>query len=631
MLPEMDLKPLWEKEGWQDPGLVLLDELTQRFSAAVPKSRLRPTNLPRMCDIRRSPMYLAPRGEFAKEHLHAFVPELNCPLEHVKHRSDGCLEFSKEVTELYEARVILEAVQPGESEKEKASKCSLLYKKNDFTKKDGLKRAQNISNLHKSIQESWMFAGGFSPAPTLDSIIVKGETSLLSRPQIRIQYSESIVTVEDLDWDNKREKLVCRQNISQKMIAGACLWIDNEHPILLDFERLSEQPGQEPALHENGNNDILRNHLNKRRWVWIMRRCKGKTVIDIQRTEEFYDARLAFFEHGIDWMLRSFCQRRQWTQRQTDKLATTRSIRGKLEQLMLMSQIVGKKLKANPTAAATFGPWLDFLVSSTCNENDLIFRAVRELEVARYFILGLRAMEKTNKDGGDNNGLLGVPEFSDLNDTSHLRCMVETMAAGTSKKKEKIFGFLTFLRRTRPGLTEWQQIRRMLQNVEGFCPQYEAECALLLVARRQEKHVLEEEEERERKRTSEEVKKVVQFYTNTWGEGYPPRCQCSMPKCEYRKGYLERRYTKRYEDKEPYFSKINDTGDLEESEPSSSAERISLESKRSQESETRNSIPRRSFRRKLATLLSSFRPSKPGKSLSHAGIHYIPAILRGFA
>jgi hypothetical protein len=188
-------------------------------------------------------------------------------------------------------------------------------------------------------------------------------------------------------------------------------------------------------------------------------------------------------------------------------------------------------------------------------------------------------------------------------------------------------------------------MRIMLQNVKGFCPQNEAECALILVTRRQERRVLEEKVKQERKILSGVGERIFQVYTNTNRVEYPPRCQCSSDSCEYRKGFLEREISRRQEDKGLYFSKVNDTGDLQHSESLSSKEGISqgleeneepaksqepgqhqepkqnldseripepeksLGSERSHGSKTSNTEPKSGFRCKLTRLLSYFQPS----------------------
>jgi len=50
--------------------------------------------VPQIQDIRRSPIWLVPRGQ-QMHALRTFIPELKCSLEQVTHCSDGYLEFSK--------------------------------------------------------------------------------------------------------------------------------------------------------------------------------------------------------------------------------------------------------------------------------------------------------------------------------------------------------------------------------------------------------------------------------------------------------------------------------------------------------------------------------------------------------
>jgi hypothetical protein len=329
--------------------------------------------------------------------------------------------------------VILEVSQPGENGN--PSLLKLLYKRNDFTKKDGLKRELNIENLHSSLQQAWMGAPAF-PYPTLDAIIVNDRKIIKQQPPMAgIQFPESVVMVEDLDWGNC-ERLSWSQNISESMIARASVWIDGDHPILADFGMLSASPGEGPTLDENGDNDILRNHVLKRRWVWITRLHHRRRVIDISRTEEFYDARVAYF-NGADCYLQNFCESRQCTQRQVEKLPC--HLRGKLEHLVMMSQIAEMKITRKETTAqgeegaedtaAKFGPWLDFLVNSTYNGNGQLSSALHELEVARCFVSSVRLATL----GNDGYGPGKIPEIRDV---EHGRHWIEDLINSLSDRRK---------------------------------------------------------------------------------------------------------------------------------------------------------------------------------------------------
>jgi hypothetical protein len=75
-----------------------LQELTRHFSRPTPRSGS--TQAHRIAAVRRSSVWLIRNSELPKNSFRAFVPELNIPLEHVTHRSNGHLEFSKKVTKL---------------------------------------------------------------------------------------------------------------------------------------------------------------------------------------------------------------------------------------------------------------------------------------------------------------------------------------------------------------------------------------------------------------------------------------------------------------------------------------------------------------------------------------------------
>jgi hypothetical protein len=426
--------------------------------------------------------------------------------------------------------VILEVNQPGENGNPSLPK--LFYKRNDFTKKDGLKRELNIESLHSSLQQAWMDAGNASPYPTLDTIIVNRREMIKQQPPMAgIQFPESIIMVEDLDWGNC-ERLSWSQSISESMIARASVWIDDDHPILADFGMLSASLGERPALDENGNNDILRNHLLKRRWVWITRLHHRKRVIDISRTEEFYDARVAYF-NGADCYLQNFCERRRCTQRQMEKLPC--HLRGKLEHLMMMSQMAETKMtKKEPTtqgekdvanAAAKFGPWLDFLVNSTCNGNGQLSRALHELEVARCFISSVRLAALGN-DGYEPGR---IPEIRDV---EHERHWIEDLIRNLSnerkltwatRQKEAALNRLA-RRRPKPILTEWQLSGERLYDLQAFCPQTEAECALRLLLYRQELPALEKEASNG---------KVEEKFLSSATLARVRSCHCSDDNCQY--------------------------------------------------------------------------------------------------
>lgn len=219
---------------------------------------------------------------------------------------------------------------------------------------------------------------------------------------------------------------------------------------------------------------------------------------------------------------------------------------GRLEQLIMISQSAWRKMKADPRDAATFGHWLDFLVNSVCNENDQISKAIRELDVARYFLLHLRLL--------DTIGYLrynfkpAVPEFNDLDGTSHLTRLMETLLASNEKDEAdlstnqihtivKSFREGLF-RRAKPGQVECQQTGELLRGVAGFCLRGEAECALILAAKRQQSEW------------------ALRFYL--------PDCQCSAG-CEYNlcsegdHPFRGKRYAMTYGELAPYCSKTTAT------------------------------------------------------------------------
>jgi hypothetical protein len=392
---------------------------------------------------------------------------------------------------------------------EEASSPKLFYKRSDFTKKGGLKRELDIKRLHDSIQHSWMDqmdGGSCSPPPTLDPIIVNSWKLLWSQPKAWIQFPESIMNVDDLDWGNC-EKLSWSQNISKDMISRASIWIDDNHPILANFETLSTKSGA-PKLDLKGNKDILKNHLLRRGWVWIVGRYHRKRVIKISRTEEFFDARAAHFSHGSrcrNCLLRNFCQRSPCTAMQMEKIPA--HLRGKLGHLITMSQIAEARMKntksKNKTmerqiaggafGPAKFGPWLDFLVDSARAGDSRLSNAMQELEVARCFVSSLRlyALE----DGADELRPRRIPEIGDVEFERVGELIQSLSGSGKStweRRKEAVLNRLA-RRREIPTPTDWRTRGEKLYALQAFCPRTEAECALLFLLYRQEMEAAKEQ------------------------------------------------------------------------------------------------------------------------------------------
>ena len=392
--------------------------------------------------------------------------------------------------------MILETFRPGQNEA--SSSIKLMYKSDNTRKKHKSGIESNIETLHESLQHSWLDAGKASPTPTLEPMVVKSR-KMPWHSRVWIQCPEAVIMVEDLDWDKDNgQRLAFGNCVSERMIGCVSLWFDDENSVLKNFEIPSERAADEPARYVKGDNDILRNHLRNRTWVWIThKRRTGEEVIDISRTEAFYDARVAVFDHGNDSLLQNFCNRCRFSQRQVDKLPTviTDSIIGRLEQLIMISQSAWRKMKADPRDAATFGHWLDFLVNSVCNENDQISKAIRELDVAWYFLLHLRLLNTIGYLRYNFKPV--VPEFSNLDSTGHLTRLMETLLASNEKDEavlstNQIHTIMKnfregLFRRAKPGQVEWQQTGALLQGVASFYLRGEAECALILAAKRQQR------------------------------------------------------------------------------------------------------------------------------------------------
>ncbi|KAE9368452.1 hypothetical protein N431DRAFT_512569 [Stipitochalara longipes BDJ] len=146
----------------------MLEKLIKHYSQASPQVGSAP--VPRIEFLRRSPVSLISSiSEPPKKDLRGFVPELNIPLDHVKHLSDGVLEFGQVVRNLCAERVILEEFRRGEC----LNSRRVVYKNNDFTKKAGLEREKNILSFYDLIQDSWSYTDNANPYPTLDPILVK--------------------------------------------------------------------------------------------------------------------------------------------------------------------------------------------------------------------------------------------------------------------------------------------------------------------------------------------------------------------------------------------------------------------------------------------------------------------------
>jgi hypothetical protein len=539
-----ELQPTWDLTDTQSEITLqesireseFVEELTHRFSDESPQSGPTP---PGIETVRRSPVWLFRSSQLPKKDLQAFIPELNVRLDHVTHLPDGRLEFSKKVTGLCLERVILQGFPRATNEN--SSSLRIIYKRNDFTKKAGMKRLRNITALHDSIQKSWADVGNAAPYPNLDAIVVSGGKLHGPQPLVGIQFPESIMAVEDLDWGGCR-RLSWDPTISENMIDRASIWIDDDHPILSDFKMLISPPETGPALHANSNKDILRNHLLKRNWIWITRMHHLKRVIDIPRTEEFYDARMAFFNHGSPMSLQMFCQRHQCTERQLGKRSC--HIRGKLGHLMLMSQVAEMEMtgvtavaQERRKRAAEFGPWLDFLVNSTRNGNDRLSSPLEALEAARYFISAVRLGLNPHR----------IPEARHVERESN---WVEEWIKSRSEErkltwsnKQKEFILNRLAGRGSEPLTDWQLTGEKLYNLQAFCPQTEARCALALLLHHQELAVLRKEASKTKGQEKLPASPPL---------GRVPICQCHSEDCQYQESHPL--YSIRFHDKSHYCS-----------------------------------------------------------------------------
>jgi hypothetical protein len=211
------------------------------------------------------------------------------------------------------------------------------------------------------------------------------------------------MVVEDLDWGGCK-RLSWGPAISENMIDRASIWIDDDHPILSDFEMLSSPPETGPALYANGNKDILRNHLLKRIWIWITRMHHLKRVIDIPR-----------------------------------------------------------------------------------NGNDRLSNPLEALEAARYFISAVRLELNPHR----------IPEVRHVERESNwaeewIKSRPEERKL-TWSNQQKEFILNRLAGRGSEPLIDWQLTGEKLYNLQAFCPQTEAGCALALLLHHQELAVLRKE------------------------------------------------------------------------------------------------------------------------------------------
>ncbi|KAE9368453.1 hypothetical protein N431DRAFT_493907 [Stipitochalara longipes BDJ] len=148
-------------------------------------------------------------------------------------------------------------------------------------------------------------------------------------------------------------------------------------------------------------------------------------------------------------------------------------------------------------SAEKYGPWLDFLVLSTFDGNDQLSLALQELEISRYFISSSRfaATESTVYRPKK------LPEPHDVEHDSHwpddiIKKLREKRTSDGPIRERSTMLNRHSLRRTKPALTSWQSTGDTLYNMQNFCPQTEAECALSLILHRQELAVLRKEASR---------------------------------------------------------------------------------------------------------------------------------------
>ena len=405
-------------------------------------------------------------------------PELNIILDHVKHLSDGVLEFDK------------------------------VFGNLSAELKANLKGETTVSPLDNSIKDSCSSVKAAAPYPSLHPIIVRPSILSRAKHRIGIHFPEATVALEDLCWGVHKgraanenvmddagtidwgspKRLSLNRNISEHILARAGVWIDYSHQILGNFEELKAllEPG--PALDGDGNNNILKNHLTKRRWVWITQMNDNEIVVDITRTEEFYDARLALFRTGSTRLLRNFCDRRPCTGREMDKQPA--GIGG--------SQIAGTRMRTAPKSgrhiAAKYGAWYDFLVMSMADGDGRLPTALQELAIARYFISRSRFTKTESIDERPNV----LPEYHDLEEGfDWAENIINTLRGkgipdGSSKHKSTM-SKCRFLRTTKSALTSWQSTGQTLYKMQSFSPLWEVECALSLIMYRQQLAAIREE------------------------------------------------------------------------------------------------------------------------------------------
>ncbi|KAH9207306.1 hypothetical protein DL95DRAFT_415766 [Leptodontidium sp. 2 PMI_412] len=263
----------------------------------------------------------------------AKLPKMCVPLSEISWRPDGSLYFSKRATKII--REMIPADEPAGLPGPKRPVEELVARQSSRRFQRWLKVAiRRIKNRNRGWDQRHRNLGK-------DYLLPKwGER----RPKVKISlWIEKICINEDfVDW--KDDHLTIYGRSVMRVLQSATIVIDKNHDILKDSYALSSWPkhGKIAVKKEGGDFDILMNHLQRGRRIWVCRTKSRKSVVDIPRTEKLWDARtLVFDSHrhvGAHMPLIRICQGDEpdnWTAAEKSRARMARDrLAGSLQELV---------------------------------------------------------------------------------------------------------------------------------------------------------------------------------------------------------------------------------------------------------------------------------------------------------
>ncbi|KAG4435281.1 hypothetical protein IFR05_009241 [Cadophora sp. M221] len=223
------------------------------------------------------------------------LPKMCVPLSEVSWRSDGSLHFSKKATK--KIREMMPANKPAGVLNPRPPVKDLKTRQSSRPFKKWMKKAfRRIKNPTRNRDRDQDRKQRFKNLGKRYLLPNWGE----KRPKVKIGLWIARIKLRQdyVDWND--DCLTIHGKSAMRVLQRAAIVIDKDHGILQDNYALSSWPkrGKITVKKEGADFDILINHLQRGRRIWVSRTKNRKSVIDIPRTERLWDARtLAYASH----------------------------------------------------------------------------------------------------------------------------------------------------------------------------------------------------------------------------------------------------------------------------------------------------------------------------------------------